>query len=161
MSCAFVNATFGECLGAEPATTTVMNSGAPTPVAIPLSRMLNEISAPSRTTSATSLHPTSSQNDNPVPAATRTKPALGPIIGGAFGGLVLVVGALLTMCWCRRRRLRHAANVTPRAYSDSNALSDIPTAELMRTLYRRINNQDLERVRTPSPPQYSAARVKV
>ncbi|KAF7358815.1 hypothetical protein MSAN_01221000 [Mycena sanguinolenta] len=147
VSCGYADATFGQCQDLNSFTTTLANSGAPTPVVIPISRILNEISASksvptsSSATSLSSNTPQPSQTNDPVQSATT--PPIGAIVGGVLGALVVVIGALITLWRCRRRRLRRISDEAPRAYTgptDSSVPSRIPTSELVRTLDRQMQN---------------------
>ncbi|KAJ6492100.1 hypothetical protein C8R45DRAFT_191574 [Mycena sanguinolenta] len=167
ISCGYADATFGQCQDLNSITTTLANSGTPTPVVIPISRILDEISvsksvstSPSAT-SVTSNTPQQTQTNNPLQPA-KTLP-IGAIVGGIFGALIIVIGALLTLWRCRRRRLSRLSDEAPRAYSgrtDWSVLSDIPTSELVRTLYHRMQNENLDQ-RAPSPPRYPREKVEI
>ncbi|KAJ6492137.1 hypothetical protein C8R45DRAFT_191836 [Mycena sanguinolenta] len=200
VSCGYIDATFGQCQNLNSVTTTLANSGTPTPVVIPISRFLNEISVPSAFTSSASeprenlsflvvpttdhsLTSTASlpnntppptqtsdavepaktpQTNDPVPGAVQhvKKPPVAAIVGGVLGALMIATGAVIMLWWCRRRRLSRVANEVPRAYSgpDSGVLSDVPTSELVRTLYDRTRDRNMDR--SPSPPQYFRTTVE-
>ncbi|KAF8133582.1 hypothetical protein K438DRAFT_1787457 [Mycena galopus ATCC 62051] len=134
ISCGFVDSTFGQCFNLDSTMTVLSNSGTPSPVVIPVSQILNEISVSSvpmsftatsgptfsglSSTSSASI-PTPSDDSSPTPP-TKT-PAVGAIVGGVIGTMLLIIGALLALWWCRRRKIRHItedANISqPRPYN--------------------------------------------
>ncbi|KAF7354278.1 hypothetical protein MVEN_01115900 [Mycena venus] len=92
ISCGLVGSTFGQCMNEAISTTTLANSGAPTPVVVPISAILTQISILSVPTS-----PAASQSrTSPSPSATNSlgsptkMPAIGAIVGGVVGALLLI-----------------------------------------------------------------------
>ncbi|KAF7354279.1 hypothetical protein MVEN_01116000 [Mycena venus] len=135
ISCGFVDSTFGQCLDETITTTTRANSGAPTPVVIPISANLTQISV--------SPVPTSSAASNPVLSpslsATNTsglvkRPTVSAIVGVVIGTLLLIVGMVIALWWCRRRRLnRMAKDLSRQPYVPmpvANALDAVAQSEM-------------------------------
>ncbi|KAJ7894854.1 hypothetical protein B0H14DRAFT_3125418 [Mycena olivaceomarginata] len=125
ISCGFVDSTFGQCLDSNEVTTSLVNSGLSTPVVIPISEAVPQVlgsqistslGTAASTSTFSSISPTSTDTDNRDPPAK--KAPVGAIIGGVIGVLLLGIGALAALWWCRRRRLRHIADVSPRPYND-------------------------------------------
>ncbi|KAJ6529270.1 hypothetical protein B0H19DRAFT_1083024 [Mycena capillaripes] len=135
ISCGLVDSTFGQCWNEAISTTTLSNSGAPTPVVVPISltstaalqsptspspsvvpisAISTQISVLPLPTSTAALQgatsPSPSATNNPGPPTKR--PAIGAIVGGVVGGLLLI-GGILGAIWFRRRQSNRIAKNHP------------------------------------------------
>ncbi|KAJ7062566.1 hypothetical protein C8F01DRAFT_101281 [Mycena amicta] len=111
IACGFVDSTFGECFDGGPSTTTLHNSGPPTPevFAVSTSQPTSNANPTSRSFISTTFGgvtlgtPSSTGATGPSPSQP-SKPSAGPIVGGVIGGVAVLALAVLALILCRRRR---------------------------------------------------------
>ncbi|KAJ7062567.1 hypothetical protein C8F01DRAFT_1134577 [Mycena amicta] len=103
IACGFVDSTFGECFDGNLLTTTLANSGPPTPVVLAVSA-LQPASNPTSSLGGMTLGVASSTGATASPSSSSSKPSAGPIVGCVLAGVALLALAPLALILYRRRR---------------------------------------------------------
>ncbi|KAK7036236.1 hypothetical protein R3P38DRAFT_618668 [Favolaschia claudopus] len=168
ISCGYVNASFGQCVGIDSTTTEIANSGTPKAVRLEVSTTVHSIiSTPSLPTPGSTVTVTVVPTQtNPRTAALSTKSPVGAIVGGLIGGLALVLGMLAMLLHLRRRRTNHVSEISPRsfavvgetaAYHPTNVVSVSPYPSMVQhaSVPGPMSSTEHNHDSLP-PPKYSA-----